>query len=266
MPSQPDQKKSPQALFAMLSKPDHPRMRALVFVALCALFFLTPMLDEVLQIKLDLIRSNADFVVLLAVLLFTFFLFVTVVAVVATRRRDLITAIALGIPFVIMSIINSFELEAMGGAHGDLVVGAFFAPFGLHAGYCLLKFIFTSRGSVEDRLFACASAYLLIGASFGGVYCMIELWQPDSFVDVTGKAPDFETLRYFSFVTMSTLGYGDITPRGDLARAVATGEAITGVFLLAFIVSRIFAFGAVGGMASSKSPEANEEQERTPDA
>jgi hypothetical protein len=94
-----------------------------------------------------------------------------------------------------------------------------------------------------EHLFAALSAYLLAGVFCGVLYWAIERAWPGSVV-VAG-----ETLgpgrfspssgMYFSFVTLATLGYGDVVPKGEAARGLAILEAVAGQLYLAVMVARL---------------------------
>lgn len=84
--------------------------------------------------------------------------------------------------------------------------------------------------------------YVLLGMMFAFVYAAINGLGSDAFFVQTNHAgtPDF---LYFSFVTQTTVGYGDFTARGDLGRALSVLEALTGqlylVTIIAVLVSRL---------------------------
>ena len=87
------------------------------------------------------------------------------------------------------------------------------------------------RASVIDteRIFAALDAYLLVGLMFGVCYSLLDRAYPGSFA---GSGLDgnltLEKAIYFSFVTIATLGYGDIVPVNDAARGLANLEAVMG--------------------------------------
>lgn len=90
-----------------------------------------------------------------------------------------------------------------------------------------------------DLLCGAVVAYLLIGVSWAVVYCYIELLDPNSFsfgADVA-LGERASSLFYYSFVTLTTLGYGDILPLSKLARTLAYLEAIMGVMYGAILVA-----------------------------
>jgi hypothetical protein len=77
----------------------------------------------------------------------------------------------------------------------------------------------------------------MAGIFFGVLYRVLEQIKPGTF---TAPAPFSQTTAvYFSFVTLATLGYGDIVPRGDIARGIAIIEGIGGQLFLAVLVARL---------------------------
>jgi len=108
---------------------------------------------------------------------------------------------------------------------------------------------FAMRGTAVDaeHVYAALSAYLLAGLFCGVLYHTIEDTWPGSFT--TGGGPtDFSLLTavYFSFVTLATLGYGDIVPRTEVARGVVIVEAVAGQLYLAVMVARLVSLYARG--------------------
>lgn len=97
---------------------------------------------------------------------------------------------------------------------------------------------FAMHGSRVDaeHLSAALSAYLLAGIYFGLLYWALEQLQPGTFV---GANFSRNAATYFSFVTLATLGYGDIVARTDLGRSFAVLEAIGGQLFLAVLVARL---------------------------
>jgi hypothetical protein len=90
-----------------------------------------------------------------------------------------------------------------------------------------------------NRIVGAICVYLLLGVMWSAIYMTIEFFQPGSFrglTDVTSPVwnPDW---IYFSFVTITTLGYGDITPLTQTARSFAFAEAIVGQFYIAVLVA-----------------------------
>jgi hypothetical protein len=96
-------------------------------------------------------------------------------------------------------------------------------------------------GSVDaERICAALSAYLLFGIVCAVIYWLFEQARPGSLVSGAGSAA--LTLRdaiYFSFVTLATLGYGDLVPASAPARSLAISEAIGGQLYLVVLVARL---------------------------
>jgi hypothetical protein len=99
--------------------------------------------------------------------------------------------------------------------------------------------------------------YLLIGMCFALAFTLIGRFVPEAFVEGGVAIPYSESdpggytvrMLYFSFVTLTTLGYGDITPAHELSETMALGEAVIGQLYLAVFVARLVALY----VASSRS-------------
>jgi hypothetical protein len=158
---------------------------------------------------------------------------------VADRKRTLAIAVVLAVPAITARWINQFR--------PDLVHPAVFLVCAL----LLLAFVianllrFTLRASVVTVEVLCASisAYLMLGLMWTVAYWLVDQMTP-------GGAFSFNTSRgaqsmngftgfYFSFITLSTVGYGDITPVSRVARWLAAMEAITGLLYVAVLIARL---------------------------
>jgi hypothetical protein len=100
---------------------------------------------------------------------------------------------------------------------------------GLFAAASALRFAMGAKTVDAEHLYAALSAYLLAGIFFGLFYWALE--QAAEFTRVSAL--------YFSFVTLATLGYGDIVPRTDVARGLAIVEGVGGQLFLAVMVARL---------------------------
>jgi hypothetical protein len=89
-----------------------------------------------------------------------------------------------------------------------------------------------------QSIYGALSAYLITGLMFASVYAAIQhLGTSDFFAD--GQKANTQTYQYFSFTTLTTLGYGDFTAAGSGGRAIAVMEALTGQVFLATLVARL---------------------------
>jgi len=89
-----------------------------------------------------------------------------------------------------------------------------------------------------QSLYAAFSAYLLIGLMFSAFFGALSSFVSEPFF-ANSQPVNPQTLQYFSFVTLATLGYGDFTAAGSLGRALAVLEALGGQVFLATLVARL---------------------------
>lgn len=119
--------------------------------------------------------------------------------------------------------------------------------------FFVLAGIFTLRRVLEEdfvdlnRIAGAISIYMLIGLVWSSLYFFVYLLTPDAFMGLVAPAGSevgrltaiTMDLLYYSYVTLSTLGYGDITPVGRLAQSLAYLEAICGVMYVAVLVAAL---------------------------
>jgi hypothetical protein len=98
-----------------------------------------------------------------------------------------------------------------------------------------------------QSIYGAISAYLIIGLMFAAFYAAISKAHGGHFF-ADGRAGNSQTFQYFSFTTLTTLGYGDFTAAGNDGRAVAVIEALTGQIFLATLVARLVAAFRVAGV------------------
>ena len=120
---------------------------------------------------------------------------------------------------------------------------------GLLAAVASLRFAIRATQVDAEHLYAALSAYLLAGIYLGLSYWVVEQVKPGAF-SFTGEFSQASAI-YFSFVTLATLGYGDIVPRADVARGIAIVEGIGGQLFLAVLVARMVSLYSKPGDRSS---------------
>lgn len=101
--------------------------------------------------------------------------------------------------------------------------------------------VFSGRRTVFDRLLAAIALYVVIGMIWAMLYALVNTMVPGAFA---GALPHGATLfdwGYFSIVTLTTVGYGDITPVANAARSLAAVEAMIGQLYPAIIIARLVA-------------------------
>src|SRR4029453_11267072 len=176
--------------------------------------------------------------------LFSLVLLAGVVAV-ADPKRVMVIAIVLAIPAITGRWINHFR--------PDLIPPAVFLVAGLSliafvVGNLLL-FVFRAPSVNTEVLCARISAYLMLGLMLTMAYWLVDQLTPGgafAFNTNTGKQSmkGFNAF-YFSFITLSTVGYGDITPVSRMARWLAAMEALTGLLYVAVLISRLVSLYSV---------------------
>ncbi len=100
-----------------------------------------------------------------------------------------------------------------------------------------------------DAVFGGLSVFLLIGVAFMIIYGLVEYFQPGSFLvrgeeirgadSLTREAGSFSIFLYLSFITLATVGFGDILPVQPFAQMMCAAEGIVGQLFLAVIVARL---------------------------
>lgn len=111
----------------------------------------------------------------------------------------------------------------------------------------LARYTFGAKTVMTDILISATSLYLVIGSGFAAVLALIEWYAPGSFVASSGAVINWQQMVYFSYVTLTTLGYGDITPVGFYAQSFVAFEAIGGTLYAVMLLSRLV------GLHASKS-------------
>ena len=122
------------------------------------------------------------------------------------------------------------------------------------ASVLIVKSLFSAPTLKFDSILGAVCGYLFLGLAWAVLYSMIEGFRPGSFEIspklVTGGEPARplpHVLTYYSFVTLTTVGYGDISPVSPATRTLAWMEAVTGQFYLAVIVAGLVSVLAAKG-------------------
>lgn len=119
----------------------------------------------------------------------------------------------------------------------------------LAAAVIALRYSLRATAVSSEHLYAALSAYVLVGIFCGVFYLILERAWPGS-LGVAGESVpgDFSLTSgiYFSFVTLATLGYGDIVPKSEVARGLVIVEAVVGQFYLAVMVARLVSLYSIG--------------------
>ncbi len=143
-------------------------------------------------------------------------------------RKKAIIVLFIAAPFVIFDGLNVFFVNR------PLMVVAI--SFGtilyFYIVVSLVINLLSIRVITADLIFCAISIYLLIGIMWAGIYSVLEGIIPGSFSETTD-------LLYFSFVTLTTVGFGDVAPLSILSRRLAVFEAAMGSIYMAVIIAMI---------------------------
>jgi voltage-gated potassium channel len=219
-----------------------------LLISLVVLFICAPFVEEF---------KGGDLVV---TSLFSLVLLAGVLAV-ADRKRILVFAIVLVIPAIAGRWINHFRPDLASPAV-FLTAGLILIAFVVGN---LLRFVLRAPSVNVEVLCASIAAYLMLGLLWATAYWLVDQMTPGgAFSFNTNAGPRSMkgfTGFYFSFITLSTVGYGDITPVSRTARWLAAMEAMTGLLYVAVLIARLVSLysrpkshGHPGSESESASP------------
>jgi voltage-gated potassium channel len=129
----------------------------------------------------------------------------------------------------------------------SLIAALVFVTF---VGWQVLKAAARAKRVQADTVFAGLCVYMLAGVGWTYAYGLAQLADPGALKSATAGVLELNDLFYFSFVTLTTLGYGDITPVSPAARMAVTLESIFGQLFVAVFIARLV------GLASRHDPDA----------
>ena len=119
----------------------------------------------------------------------------------------------------------------------------------------LFRFILTAPGVNSEVLCAAVANYIMLGLLFAFAYALAETFNPNAFIfqtpEITGHSMRGYSSIYFSFVTLTTLGYGDIVPATNVVRMLTIMESTAGLFYMAILIARLVSLHS----ASDKNEE-----------
>ena len=134
------------------------------------------------------------------------------------------------------------------------------ALFYFYTAVLTLNFVLRNQRVTQERIAAALCVYLLVGFGFSLVYQFIyeiqHVQEATAFAlpeSLGGEDPQWGDFIFFSFVTMTTLGYGDMVPTNEWARSLAMLQTIFAVFYLAVLIARLVA--SYTGVEGSRSAE-----------
>jgi hypothetical protein len=195
-------------------------------------------------------QSSATTAEEVAVTVLTAITLILALLVSGARRPFFNVAVVTGAVFIAWSVISFF-------AHADSVgfLRWFWFLLVVATPFVVLRRLASHREVTAQTLLGAASVYLLIAVAFMFLYLGIDGFEPGQFF---GQSEPTTAFMYFSLVTITTLGYGDLSPVTETARAAASATAIVGQIYLVFVVARmvgLYTFAVSTGPMSADEPE-----------
>lgn len=183
-------------------------------------------------VEVDLLRS---------LLLVAFSLF-TIISVWSLHREQKIFRV--GLALSVLNIGSAVTMLFFPTWAIEMVSAVLIIVFSVLSCYIAGRHVFGLQATDGNSLIGAVCVYLLLGLIWALVYDMLSfIWPTGSFQGLTiqGNSFQFDNFLYFSFVTLTTAGYGDITPLNPMVRTLAYMEMITGQFYMAILVSGLVA-------------------------
>jgi hypothetical protein len=237
---------SPSALWQRLGLAHHnwPGRYTLLLATIMLLLVSQPML------------SGHDFAQVLATGTISLVLLAALYAV-RELRGFFIVAIVLIVPSIGCRVALQFTgnptLEIVGAITSCMYLGVMV--------FALVSRLFTLRSVTLDTISAAICAYLLMGVAFAYAFGVVELLHPGSFSakllhgPTGGVAPllaSFHTLIYYSFVCLTTTGFGDIAPISEGARSLSIMESVFGQLFTAVLIARLVSLEVAQSMMQER--------------
>jgi hypothetical protein len=195
-------------------------------MALLALLFVYPFLDDSLPHRL--IGGLLNVTIL-----------VTAAYAASESRHMFFVAVLLAVPSFSLQVAYLITRD---GALGELLFLAYAIFYSFTIGH-VLRYVLRPGEVTADKIHGAIAGYILMGLLWTALYLFLNKMQPGSFAfngvrdfDNPLVFPDF---LYFSFITLTTTGYGDIAPVTGHARSLAILEQLAGTFYIAILIARL---------------------------
>ncbi|MGB5715272.1 MAG: ion channel [Waterburya sp.] len=169
-------------------------------------------------------------------------LFSTIIAIIRTlnlqKRFLFLLMILVGVAFS-LDIYTSFRADLERDKLLLLIINAFYSLFIVIALITINRAIFSVKKVNADTIKGGISVFFLIGIFWALLYMIVYYLDPNAFNQSVDTLSLFESMFYFSFTTLTTLGYGDITPVNSMAKILTNLEAVTGMLYPSIFIARL---------------------------
>lgn len=181
--------------------------------------------------------------------------FLSCVYAVSEKRAQWIGALALALPAGFLNTLYVLR-PGRGIAVTTLICTLLFLVFVLVS---LLRAVLRAARVTPDTIYGAVSVYLLLAVVFGAAYLLLETVQPGAFsMDPSRHANQvmgWSDCLFYSFVTLTTIGYGDIVPMTSQARSLSILEAVAGTLYIAVLISRLVGLHASANQRAGRLAE-----------
>lgn len=204
---------------------------SLFLITMAAMFFIMPLVEKD-QGVLDRVLSWLSIAVLLSCL-----------RAISSSRKSFLTMAVLTLINVGLTghdIISSYE-----SVPASIAVLVFQALYFILVFISIMRFVLKDSAVTADKIYGAISAFLLLGIIWSFIYSAFYIYDPASInvpeAWITDETGNSFWAVYFSFTTLTTLGYGDISPQTPSAQAYAVMQAVFGQIFLTVIIARLIA-------------------------
>jgi hypothetical protein len=170
-----------------------------------------------------------------------------------TSNRRSVTAAQL---LAVSSFAGYISIQFTGSPALHVLTTISFSLFFALITVAVLRHILSTREVTTDTILGAMCAYLLLGMVWAMVFSLVEILVPGSFLRggqaltegfQGSRLPVTSSFIYYSFVTLTTLGYGDITPNSSPGAALSSLEAVTGQLFVAVLIARLVGMHIASG-------------------
>jgi len=166
--------------------------------------------------------------------IFLLVIFMSAVYAVSQKRSTFVIALLLALLTEALELSGYLTGISSLDILSDIVAGLLLA----YTATIILFYLFSEERITGDMIMGAICVYFLMGLIWSLVFFNLEMLQPGSFQMPQGT-PNQVTFTYYSYVTLTTLGYGDMTPVSGPARSLALLEAMMGQLYLAVLIARL---------------------------
>jgi hypothetical protein len=205
----------------------------ILLICMLLLFVVSPFLER--GIWNDVVRDG-----------FTFFIFLSALYAVSEKKKYfylilVLLALSVGTRLSIYLIQDDSVLYLVGISYFSSSI-----LFLIFTSIIILGHVLKDEMITRDKLAGAICVYLLLGLLWSSIYGLMETAQPGSFKMAVESGAEMtyakvRELVYYSYVTLTTLGYGDITPVTQVARSFSMLEAVIGPLYMAILIARLVA-------------------------